>query len=254
MSARHADRADRGAPVARPTAWLFDMDDTLHDASWRVFPRMNAEMSAYIQRHLGVDASRADELRLQFWRRYGATLLGLMHEHGVRAEHFLAETHRFSDLARLLRADAGQRAALRRLPGRKYVLTNAPRAYALRVLGAFGMLREFDGVIAIEDMLQFGQLRPKPDARMLRHVLRRLGLRAAQCVLVEDTLGHLRTARALGLRGVWFTRYAQRAARRQSAPALHPQLRRRHGRPCYVSARTASLWHLPRLVRPGARR
>ena len=253
----------RGARAESPrrTVWLFDMDDTLHDASWQVFPRMNLEMTAYIQRHLQVDAQRADELRRHFWRRYGATLLGLMHEHGVRAEHFLEETHRFSDLARLLRADAAQRAALRRLPGRKYVLTNAPRAYALRVLGAFDMLREFDGVIAVEDMRQFGKLRPKPDARMLRHVLRRLGVRPAQCVLVEDTLGHLRSARALGLRGVWFTRYAHRAARRQaagaaaaSAQAQRLQRAGRHGRPGYVSARTASLWQLPRLIpaRPGS--
>ena len=253
----------RGARAESPrrTVWLFDMDDTLHDASWRVFPRMNQEMSAYIQRHLRVDAERADELRRHFWRRYGATLLGLMHEHGVRAEHFLEQTHRFSDLARLLRADAAQRAALRRLPGRKYVLTNAPRAYALRVLGAFDMLREFDGVIAVEDMRQFGKLRPKPDPRMLRHVLRRLGVRPAQCVLVEDTLGHLRSARALGLRGVWFTRYAHRAARRQAdaaarASAQSPRLHRagRHGRPGYVSARTSSLWQLPRLVPAGPRR
>ena len=249
------DMRPRRVEAPRGTVWLFDMDDTLHDASWRVFPRMNAEMSAYIQRHLGVDAEHADRLRQHLWRRYGATLLGLMHEHGVRAEHFLAETHRFADLARLLRADASQRAALRRLPGRKYVLTNAPRAYAMRVLSAFGMLREFDGVIAIEDMCQFGHLRPKPDARMLRHVLRRLGLRARQCVLVEDTVGHLRAARAVGLRGVWFTRYAHRAVRRQSAAAqaaaaaVRLRSRTRHGRPAYVSARTASLWHLPRLVR-----
>lgn len=246
----------RSAPESpRRTVWLFDMDDTLHDASWQVFPRMNLEMSAYIQRHLRVDAARADELRQHFWRRYGATLLGLMREHGVRAEHFLAETHRFVDLARLLRADAAQRAALRRLAGRKYVLTNAPRAYALRVLGAFGMTREFDGIIAIEDMRQFGQWRPKPDARMLRHVLRRLGVRPGQCVLVEDTLGHLRAARALGLRGVWFTRYAHRAARLQGdvqggVQGSTPRPRRagRHGRPGYVGARTASLWQLPRLV------
>ncbi len=252
-SLRHRDEAPRR------TVWLFDMDDTLHDASWRVFERMNSEMSLYIQRHLEVDAQRADHLRQHFWRRYGATLLGLMREHGVRAEHFLRETHRFADLSRLLRADASQRAALRRLAGRKYVLTNAPRAYALRVLREFGMLREFDGVIAIEDMRQFGSLRPKPDARMLRHVLRRLGLRPAQCVLVEDTLGHLRAARAVGLRGVWFTRYAHRAQRRQSAAAaaashaVRLRRRSRHGRPCYIDARTASLWHLARIARRGPR-
>ena len=35
-------------------------------------------------------------------------------------------------------------AALRRLPGRKYILTNAPRHYAMRVLEALGITGLFD--------------------------------------------------------------------------------------------------------------
>ncbi|SCC92163.1 putative Pyrimidine 5-nucleotidase [Thiomonas sp. X19] len=227
-------------------AWLFDMDNTLHDASWQVFPLMNAEMTAYIQRRLGVDPAEADRIRSHFWQRYGATLLGLMHEHGVKAAHFLAETHRFPELPRMLRADPSQRAALRRLPGRKWVLTNAPRDYALRVLRQLKLLKLFEGVISIEDMRQFGRLRPKPDARMLRHVLRRHQLRPAQCVLVEDTLQHLKSARRLGLRGAWFTRYDHRALRRQPHAAAKP--RARHGRPAYVRARIGSLWRLRSLI------
>ncbi len=221
------------------------MDDTLHDASWRVFPAMNLEMRSYIARTLLVDAAEADRLRLCFWRRYGATLLGLMREHGVRAEHFLAETHRFPDLHRMLRADAAELAALRRLAGRKLVLTNAPRAYALRVLRQCGLLRYFESVISIEDMRQFGHLRPKPDARMLRHVLRRHGLRPANCVLVEDTLMHLRAARSIGMRGTWYTRYSLRAA--QARPPARADM---HGRPRYVHAKIRSLWNL----RPPIRR
>ncbi|WP_288128649.1 pyrimidine 5'-nucleotidase [Thiomonas sp.] len=230
---------ERGSPNALTPTWLFDMDNTLHDASWRVFPMMNAEMTAYIQRHLGVDRDEAHRIRSHFWRRYGATLLGLTREHGVRAEHFLAETHRFPNLPRMLRADASQRAAIARLPGRKLVLTNAPRDYALRVLTHLKLLRLFDGVIAIEDMRQFRHLRPKPDARMLRHVLRKHRLRPARCVLVEDTLQHLKAARSIGMRGIWFTRYAHRAAgRRRELPMERTGL---HGRPPYVYARIGSL-------------
>ena len=225
--------------------WIFDMDDTLHDASWQVFPAMNREMRGYIERALEVDAAEADRLRQHFWRRYGATLLGLMREHGVRAEHFLAETHRFPDLHHMLRADAAERAALRRIPGRKFVLTNAPRAYAMRVLRHCGLLRYFDGVISIEDMRQFGQLRPKPDARMLRHVLRRHGLRPANCVLVEDTLMHLRAARRIGMRGAWYTRYSLRAAQERSSSRADL-----HGRPHYVHARIGSLWKLRPSILP----
>jgi len=81
-------------PQARQRVWLLDLDNTLHDASWRVFPLMNAEMTAFIERHLGVDRHEANRIRAHFWQRYGATLLGLMHEHGVDAAQFLRVTSR----------------------------------------------------------------------------------------------------------------------------------------------------------------
>ena len=87
----------------------------------------------------------------------------------------------------------------RRLRGRKFILTNAPRAYAERVLGVLGIGRCFDGLISIEDMHMFGELRPKPDARMLRTLLARLRVHAARCVLVEDTLQHQKAARRVGM-------------------------------------------------------
>ncbi len=47
--------------------------------------------------------------------------------------HFLRETHDF-DVAELLRAERGLARLFARLPGRKVLLTNAPRAYAGSVL------------------------------------------------------------------------------------------------------------------------
>src|SRR5690606_21560653 len=97
----------------------------------------------------------ADRLRLHYWRRYGATLLGLERHHGVRAAHYLEHTHRLPGLERLLRGNAHDRAALARLPGRKIVLTNAPAAYARRVLGALGLTRHFEALVGIERMRMF---------------------------------------------------------------------------------------------------
>lgn len=228
----------------RGPVWLLDLDNTLHDAAWRIFPLMNAEMTAFIERHLGVGRDQANRIRQKFWVRYGATLLGLMHEHGIDPDQFLRETHAFPHLPRMLRADASERAALARLPGRKLVLTNAPHDYARRVLRLLGLHRHVHGVIAIEDMWMLRALRPKPDARMLRHVLARHRLRPAQCVLVEDTPGHLKAARRIGLRGAWMLRYARRAQRRRRD--LPMQRTGLHGRPAYVAARVHSLGELPR--------
>ena len=209
-AAGSADRAglrDDDPVEVKPAVWLFDLDNTLHDASHASFGELHVAMGDYVARHLGLSAEEAGALRHRYWLRYGATLLGLVRHHGVRAAHFLEETHRLPGLEERLRTSAHDRAALARLAGRKIILTNAPRAYAERVLGRLGLAGLFDGVIAIEDMTMFGQPRPKPDARMLRRLVARLGVPASRCVLVEDTLQHLKSARAVGMRTVWMQRY-----------------------------------------------
>ena len=192
---------------AATRVWLFDLDDTLHDASHAAFGPTSLAMTEYIVSHLGLPHHDASALRQHYWSRYGATLLGLMKHHAVRPAHFLEQTHRLPGLEQRLRTSAHDRAALKRLPGRKLVLTNAPRAYALRVLGALRLLGCFEAVISIEDMFMFGHPRPKPDSRMLRHVLARLQVRPSRCVLVEDTLAHQKAARQIGMRTVWMQRY-----------------------------------------------
>ena len=68
----------------------------------------------------------------------------------------------------------------------------------------------------------FGELRPKPDARMLRTLLARLRVPAARCVLVEDTLQHQKAARRVGMRTVWMQRWTRAAARPGARPSIQP--------------------------------
>ena len=205
-----------------PPIWLFDLDNTLHDASKAVFWRLNGR-------------EEADALRLHYWRRYGATLLGLERHHGIRAAHFLAQTHTLPGLERDLHMPASHRAALKRLRGRKILLTNAPAEYAKRVLTALDLSDCFEAVVSIEGMRVFGELRPKPDARSLRVVLARLKLPAHRCVLVEDTVANLRSARRLRMRTVWMQHYLKGNPHGPEAGlALH-------GKPSWVCARIRSL-------------
>ena len=192
---------------ARRRVWLFDLDNTLHDASHAAFGETSVAMNDYIVTHLGLALEEAAALRQHYWRHYGATLLGLVRHHGVKASHFLEETHRHPGLEARLRTSAHDRAALKRLPGRKFVLTNAPRNYTLRVLDALKLGGCFDGVISIEDMSMFGHLRPKPDARMFRHIVATLKVRASDCVLVEDMLDNQKAARSIGMCTAWMQRY-----------------------------------------------
>ena len=182
--------------------WIFDLDNTLHDARPHIFPHLNRSMTAYLQAALDLDEQAAGELRQHYWRRYGATLLGLMRHHGTDPGHFLSETHRFADLSSMIRKEPGLRHALLALRGRRIVFSNAPVHYARAVLKVLRVADLFDDVFSIEHT----RFRPKPDAYGFLRLLRRNRLSARQCIMVEDMLENLRTAKKLGMRTVWVSR------------------------------------------------
>jgi putative hydrolase of the HAD superfamily len=94
------------------------------------------------------------------------------------------------------------RATLRRLPGRKLVFSNAPVHYSKAVLKGLAISDLFDAVFSIERT----RFRPKPDVQGFLRLARANHLRLERCIMVEDTLANLRTAKKLGMRTVWVTR------------------------------------------------
>jgi len=192
--------------MSAPPVWLFDLDNTLHNASPHIFPHINRSMTAYLEQHLSLSHEAANTLRMQYWQRYGATLSGLIRHHGTDPHHFLQETHRFEQLHELMVFERALGAMLRRLPGRKIVFSNAPRVYADAVLATMGIAGRFDSVVGIE---QLG-FHPKPSIEGYRRLLHHFGLNPRQCVMVEDTAVNLKTARRLGMRTVWVSRSLRR--------------------------------------------
>lgn len=199
---------EQGDGVSARLTWLFDLDDTLHRATGNVFPHLNRSMTEYIMRRLGMDEAAAATLRQHYWHTYGATLLGLIRHHDVDPHHFLWHTHQFPDLARTVVAESGLRHALRRLPGRKVLFSNSPRHYAEAVMEILSIGDLFDAVYGIERT----RFQPKPQAGGFRELLRRERLQPGRCVMVEDSLPNLVTARRLGMKTVWVTRNTHRAA------------------------------------------
>jgi putative hydrolase of the HAD superfamily len=204
--------------------WIFDLDNTLHDARARIFPSMHEQINAYLRRNFGVDETGANAMRQDFWRRYGTTLRGLMRHHGTDPRHFLAETHVFPELAGMVVHENALKHALARLGGRKLVFSNAPRAYVEGVLRALRLARFFDAVYTIEDT----GYRGKPSLHGFHVLLRNHDLDPHRCVFIDDMLENLRAARRLGMSTVWVN-----AARRRVP---------------YVDLCVASITELPRLA------
>lgn len=197
---RRLQRSSTAAGAHKPV-WLFDLDNTLHDASKGIFGAIDGAMSQTVASMLDVDADTGDRLRKEYWKRYGATVIGMVRHHGVRASVFLERTHEF-DVASLVHSEYGLMRKLACLPGRKILLTNAPLDYASRVLSALGIAHAFECIWSIDDMALQGRLRPKPSTALMRQILARIGVPARQVVLVEDTLRNLRSARQVGMRTV----------------------------------------------------
>ena len=204
--------------------WIFDLDNTLHDARSRIFPSMHEQINAYLRRNFGVDEAGANAMRQDFWRRYGTTLRGLMRHHGTDPRHFLAETHVFPELADMVVRENALKHALARLPGRKLVFSNAPRAYVEGVLRALRLGRFFDAVYTIEDT----GYRGKPSLHGFHVLLRNHDLDPHRCAFIDDMLENLRAAHRLGMSTVWVS------ATRRRVP--------------YVDLRVRSITELPRLV------
>jgi putative hydrolase of the HAD superfamily len=204
--------------------WIFDLDNTLHDATAAIFPSMHLQINEFLKRQFDLDDEAANRMRRDFWLRYGTTLNGLMRHHGMDPKRFLAETHVFPELAAIVVHENALRHALARLGGMKLVFSNAPRRYVQGVLGAIGLARYFDGVYSIED----ARYRGKPSQHGFHVLLRKHNLDPHRCAFVDDILENLRTAHRLGMSTVWVNRSSRRAP--------------------FVDLRVSSVVELPRLV------
>jgi putative hydrolase of the HAD superfamily len=199
--ASHRPRRSSGRAGEHETVWLFDLDNTLHDCSKAIFQAIDSGMANAVATSLNIGIDEANVLRKLYWKRYGATVIGMVRHHGVDAHTFLELSHSF-DVASMVHSENGLAHKLQQLKGRKILLTNAPFKYAREVLKTLGILQQFEALWAIDHMRLQGQIRPKPSAALMKQVLARLRVPASQVVLVEDTLRNLKSARQVGMRTV----------------------------------------------------
>jgi putative hydrolase of the HAD superfamily len=177
-------------------AWVFDLDNTLYPPEIRLFDQIEVRMTRFVMEALGVDEAKASRLRVDYWRRYGTTLTGLMDEHGVDPAPYLTEVHDidFTPLA----PDPELAARIGDLPGRCIVYTNGCRPYAEQVIEARGLGGVFDAVYGVEH----AGFRPKPERRAFEAVFATDGLRPDSAAMFEDDARNLQAPHDMGMRTV----------------------------------------------------
>ena len=178
------------------TTWVFDLDNTLYPPRYRLFDQIEVRMTDWVMQALAVDRAEANRLRQHYWETHGTTLAGLMREHGIDPGPYLEEVHDI-DFS-LLPSDPGLAAAIRALPGRRIVYTNACAPYAEKVLQARGLSGLFDAIYGVEH----AGFHPKPDRAAFEMVFAADGLDPARAAMFEDDTRNLIVPHDLGMRTV----------------------------------------------------
>jgi len=187
------DPDDDFSPFGRIAVWVFDLDDTLYAPTPELAAIYDERMRSFIRRELKLSAEEADRVRQDLYGRYGATVRGLMTEHGVSPDAYLAYVHDIDHTAIAPNPELAD--AIAALPGPRYVLTNSPLHHAEKVLARLGMTDLFAGIFDFARSGQFAKPHPNVYARLIAET----GADPARTALFEDLARNLIEPRRLGM-------------------------------------------------------
>lgn len=193
--------------------WVFDLDNTLYPVTPALLAHIDSHMGRFVAGFLNVDFEEASRIQKTYFRKYGLTLRGLMLHHGLDPVRYFDEMTPI-DLAEVA-PNPALAAALRRLPGRKIVYTNASYRHAELVLDRLGMADVFAAVFDIAA----AEWVPKPAIESYRALCARHGIEPARAAMIDDIARNLEPAATLGMTTVWMKTDAEWA--REAAPGSH---------------------------------
>ncbi len=173
--------------------WVFDLDNTLYPHHVNLWQQVDARIGAYIGNFLKVDAVEARRIQKDYYKRYGTSMRGMMTEHGVSADDYLAYVHEIDHSP--LEPNPAMGEAIARLPGRKLILTNGSTDHAGKVLARLGFPDHFEAVF---DIIA-ADLEPKPAPQTYQRFLDLHRVDPARSAMFEDLARNLVVPHDLGM-------------------------------------------------------
>jgi putative hydrolase of the HAD superfamily len=180
-------------PLTHIDTWVFDLDNTLYPHHVNLWQQVDARIGEFIAAYLKVSAEEARRIQKDYYRRYGTSMRGMMTEHGVHADDYLAYVHKIDHSP--LEPNPVLRAAIEQLPGRKLILTNGTRKHADAVMRRLEIHEKFEDVF---DIIA-ADLEPKPLPQTYDKFLKLHGVDPARAAMFEDLARNLAVPHALGM-------------------------------------------------------
>lgn len=175
------------------TDWVFDLDNTLYPRTCDLFAQIDVLITHYVMGVTDLPFDQARRLQKDYYRDHGTTLNGLMHTHDVDPDHYLSKVHAIDYSP--VNPHPELVAAIRALPGRKFIFTNADIPHTEAVLEKLGGSDLFDGMFDI----RAAGYRPKPEQHAYDLFLSRFDIDPTRAVMFDDLHKNLKVPHEMGM-------------------------------------------------------
>jgi len=173
--------------------WVFDLDNTLYPHHVNLWQQVDARIRDYVARTLNVGLEEAFRIQKDYYKRFGTTMRGMMSEHGISAQDFLAYVHQIDHSP--LEPNPAMGEAIAALPGRKLILTNGSTDHAGKVLERLGFGEHFEAVF---DIIA-AEFEPKPSPQTYQRFLATHDVDPTRSAMFEDLARNLTVPHGLGM-------------------------------------------------------
>ena len=183
--------------VKQINTWIFDLDNTLYSADSGIFQQVHELMGKFVSRQLNIDIEDAKIIQKKYYKQHGTTLRGMMDNHGVDPDHFLAEVHAldYSIVGPNLKLNK----ELKKLNGRKIIYTNANMQHAINVLEKIELSNFFDEIYDIK----MANYIPKPEIAPYEQMINQFDINVKSAAMFDDIAKNLVPAKNVGFTSVW---------------------------------------------------
>lgn len=174
--------------------WIFDLDDTLYPPSSGYVPQMYGVIIDYLKKKNDLSDADFEDLRKHFSTKYKRDWLeGFVTELDFDMQEWIDAVMTL-DHTKVPVCELTQ-GLLAKLPGRKFVLTNGPRAHAERLLHHLNLFGHFEEVNAICQRDGKG----KSVGSVMADFAAARDLDPKTCCMVEDQVYNLISPHELGM-------------------------------------------------------
>ncbi len=182
---------------SRIKTWIFDLDNTLYSADSGIFQQVHDLMGKYVSSYLNIDIDEAKKIQREYYKKHGTTLRGMMDNHGVDPDHFLAAVHKLD--YSIVGPNHQLNEELKKLIVIKIIYTNANMQHVISVLDRIELSNFFDEIYDIKS----ANYVPKPEITPYEQIIKKYDLNPKSTAMFDDIAKNLVPAKNLGFTSIW---------------------------------------------------